>query len=49
MAATRMPERFAPARTSCLIWLNRENVGLVILGHDPEQWEGLKKLPEYYE
>lgn len=21
---------------------------LVIFGHDPEQWEGLKKLPEYY-
>jgi len=27
----------------------REQVGLVIFGHDPEQWAGLKKLPEYYE
>lgn len=27
----------------------REKVGLVIFGHDREQWEGLKKLPEYYE
>lgn len=26
-----------------------EKVGLVIFGHDREQWEGLKKLPEYYE
>jgi N-acyl homoserine lactone hydrolase len=29
--------------------VEREQVGLVIFGHDPEQWEGLKKLPEYYE
>ena len=29
--------------------VEREKVELVILGHDPEQWEGLKKLPEYYE
>ena len=27
----------------------RERSGLVIFGHDKEQWEGLKKLPEYYE
>ena len=27
----------------------REQVGLVIFGHDHEQWAGLKKLPEYYE
>ncbi|BDP43896.1 N-acyl homoserine lactonase (plasmid) [Deinococcus aetherius] len=27
----------------------REHVGLVIFGHDQAQWEGLKKLPEYYE
>ncbi len=27
----------------------REQVRLVIFGHDPEQWEGLKKLPAYYE
>jgi N-acyl homoserine lactone hydrolase len=29
--------------------VEREQVGLVILGHDQEQWEGLKKLPEYYD
>ncbi|MBZ0292381.1 MAG: N-acyl homoserine lactonase family protein [Anaerolineae bacterium] len=29
--------------------VEREHVGLVIFGHDPEAWEGLKKLPEYYE
>jgi len=29
--------------------VEREKVGLVIFGHDPEQWEGLKMLPEYYE
>jgi N-acyl homoserine lactone hydrolase len=29
--------------------VEREKVGLVIFGHDPEQWKGLKKLPEYYE
>lgn len=27
----------------------RDQVGLVIFGHEHEQWEGLKKLPEYYE
>ena len=27
----------------------REQVGLVIFGHDGAQWEGLKKLPAYYE
>jgi N-acyl homoserine lactone hydrolase len=29
--------------------VEREQIGLVIFGHDKEQWEGLKKLPEYYE
>jgi len=29
--------------------VEREKVGLVIFGHGREQWEGLKKLPEYYE
>jgi N-acyl homoserine lactone hydrolase len=29
--------------------VEREKVGLVIFGHDWEQWEGLKKLPDYYE
>ncbi|HEV7216285.1 MAG TPA: N-acyl homoserine lactonase family protein, partial [Chloroflexota bacterium] len=29
--------------------VEREKVELVIFGHEREQWEGLKKLPEYYE
>ena len=29
--------------------VEREKVGLVIFGHERDQWEGLKKLPEYYE
>lgn len=29
--------------------VEREQVGLVIFGHDAAQWEGLKQLPEYYE
>jgi N-acyl homoserine lactone hydrolase len=29
--------------------VEREHIGLVIFGHEGEQWEGLKKLPEYYE
>jgi N-acyl homoserine lactone hydrolase len=29
--------------------VEREKVGLVIFGHEWEQWEGLKTLPEYYE
>ncbi len=29
--------------------VEREKVGLVIFGHDREQWEGLKMLPEYYD
>lgn len=29
--------------------VEREKVGLVIFGHEQGQWEGLKKLPEYYE
>ena len=29
--------------------VQREQVALVIFGHDGQQWETLKKLPEYYE
>ncbi|MEZ4669754.1 MAG: N-acyl homoserine lactonase family protein [Anaerolineae bacterium] len=29
--------------------VEREKIGLVIFGHDSELWEGLKKLPEYYQ
>jgi N-acyl homoserine lactone hydrolase len=29
--------------------VEREQIGLVIFGHEHAQWEKLKKLPEYYE
>jgi N-acyl homoserine lactone hydrolase len=29
--------------------VERDHIDLVIFGHDQAQWEGLKKLPEYYE
>ena len=29
--------------------VEREKVGLVIFGHEGKQWEGLRKMPEYYE
>jgi N-acyl homoserine lactone hydrolase len=29
--------------------VEQEHIELVIFGHENEQWEGLKKLPEYYE
>lgn len=29
--------------------VERENVGLVIFGHDEEQWKTLKKAPEFYD
>ena len=37
------------SRMKLLDLVEREHIGLVIFGHDKEQWEGLKKLPEYYE
>ena len=29
--------------------VEREHIGLVIFGHDNEQWKTLKKAPEFYE
>jgi N-acyl homoserine lactone hydrolase len=29
--------------------VERERIGMVIFGHDKEQWETLKKTPEFYE
>jgi N-acyl homoserine lactone hydrolase len=29
--------------------IERKHVGLVIFGHDKEQWETLKKAPAFYE
>lgn len=38
------------ASTSKLLDLvERETVGLVIFGHDSEQWKTLKQAPEFYE
>ncbi len=42
----------AAIRASALKLLDlaeREQIGLVIFGHDAAQWEALRKLPEYYE
>jgi N-acyl homoserine lactone hydrolase len=35
--------------TKLLDLVEREHIGLVIFGHDKEQWETLKKAPEFYE
>ena len=29
--------------------VEREQIGLVIFGHENEQWKTLKKAPEFYE
>ncbi len=42
-------EAARPSILKLLDRVEREQIGLVIFGHDPDQWEGLKKLPEYYE
>src|SRR6266700_2968805 len=42
-------EAIRPSTIKLLDLVEREHIGLVIFGHDKEQWEGLKKLPEYYE
>jgi N-acyl homoserine lactone hydrolase len=31
-----------------ILSLKREQIGLVIFGHDQEQWETLKKAPAFY-
>src|SRR5919201_1563759 len=42
-------EAIGASTNKLLDLVEREKVGLVIFGHEREQWEGLKKLPEYYE
>jgi N-acyl homoserine lactone hydrolase len=42
-------EASRPSTLKLLDLVEREHIGLVIFGHDEEQWKGLKKLPEYYE
>ncbi|HVU14388.1 MAG TPA: hypothetical protein VHD90_24085, partial [Phototrophicaceae bacterium] len=37
------------SRIKLLDLVEREQIGLVIFGHDIEQWKRLKKLPESYE
>ena len=42
-------EAALPSINKLLDLVEREKIGLVIFGHEQEQWEGLKKLPEFYE
>src|SRR5262249_13765925 len=47
--SNRDAEAIRASTIKLLDLVEREHIGLVIFGHDKEQWEGLKKLPEYYE
>lgn len=42
-------EAIHASTTKLLDRVEREHIGLVIFGHDKEQWETLKKAPEFYE
>ncbi len=42
-------EASRPSALKLLDLVEREQIGLVIFGHDHEQWETLKKAPEFYE
>lgn len=42
-------EQLRASTRKLLDLVEREQVGLVIFGHDGEQWRSLKKAPEYYE
>ena len=42
-------EKSRASTTKLLDLVKREQIGLVIFGHDAEQWETLKKAPEFYE
>ncbi len=41
-------ERVRASTVKLLELVERERIGLVIFGHDQEQWETLKKAPEFY-
>ena len=41
-------ERVHASTVKLLELVERERIGLVIFGHDQEQWETLKKAPEFY-
>ena len=43
---SRFNGQIAPA---LLDLVEREQIGLVIFGHDQEQWTTLKTVPEFYE
>ncbi|HEY0603302.1 MAG TPA: N-acyl homoserine lactonase family protein [Herpetosiphonaceae bacterium] len=42
-------EKSRTSTSKLLDLVEREHIGLVIFGHDKEQWETLKKMPEFYE
>lgn len=42
-------ERVRASTIKLLELVERERIGLVIFGHDKEQWEKLKKAPAFYE
>ena len=42
-------EAIRSSTTKLLNLAEREQIGLVIFGHDKQQWETLKKAPEFYE
>ena len=42
-------EKSRAGRIKLLDLVEREHIGLVIFGHDNEQWQGLKTLPAFYE
>jgi N-acyl homoserine lactone hydrolase len=41
-------EQLRASTQKLLDWVEREPVSLVIFGHDGEQWQTLKKAPEWY-
>ncbi|SRR5579885_522594 len=43
------PEALRASTRKLLDLVQREHVSLVIFGHDGEQWQTLKKAPEYYD
>jgi N-acyl homoserine lactone hydrolase len=42
-------EQLRASTRKLLELVEREKVKVVVFGHDGEQWQGLKKAPEYYE
>ena len=42
-------EQLLASTRKLLDLVERQQVSLVVFGHDGQQWKGLKKSPEYYE